>query len=165
MVADELRERRSAIMVKKIELIDALNGDISDEFASAIQYINHAATISGARFIAVQKELLTHATEEMQHATILAEQVAFLGGHPTVQVGAIKTSEDAEEMLEEDLEGEKGAVTRYKARIRSAMDIGEFGLARVLQDILVMEEEHVRDLQAALDLKAVPIAELIEAAG
>ena len=137
-------------MVHKIELIDALNGDIADEFASAIQYINHAATISGARFVAVQKELLTHATEEMQHATILAEQVAFLGGHPTVQVGAIKTSEDPEEMLEEDLEGEKEAVARYKARIRSAMEIGEFGLARVSQDILVMEAWHGRDLQGAL---------------
>ena len=152
-------------MVKKIEVIDALNGDVADEFASAIQYINHAATISGARFIAVQKELLRHATEEMQHATTLAEQVAFLGGHPTVQVGGIKTSEDPEEMLEQDLEGERDAVTRYKARIRSAMEIGEFGLARILQDILVREEEHVRDLQSALDLKAVSIAEMIQTAG
>jgi hypothetical protein len=32
------------------------------------------------------------------------------------------------------------------------MDLGEFGLARVLQDILVMEEEHVKGLQNALGL-------------
>lgn len=30
------------------------------------------------------------------------------------------------------------------------MDLGEYGLARVLQDIIVMEEEHVKDLEMAL---------------
>jgi bacterioferritin len=137
----------------KAELIQALNGDLADEFSSAIQYVNHAALITGARFVAVQKELLIHATEEMQHATTLAEQIVALGGSPTVLVGPRQTSEDSEEMLKQDLEGEKQAVAHYKTRIRSAMEIGEFGLARVLQDILVMEEEHVRDLSAAVDFK------------
>ncbi|HTR68305.1 MAG TPA: ferritin-like domain-containing protein [Terriglobales bacterium] len=151
--------------MNKAELIQALNEDIADEFASAIQYINHASLISGARFVAVQAELLKHATEEMQHATTLAEQVAFLGGRPTVQVGPVKTSEGSEEMLREDLDGEKSAVAHYKVRIRSAMEIGEFGLARVLQDILVMEEEHVRDLQAAVEVRSASFPELITIAG
>ena len=136
----------------KQELIDTLNGEISDEFASAIQYINHASLITGARYSAVQKELLVHATEEMQHATTLADQVAFLGGRPTTDVGPIQTSDDPEEMLKQDLNGERQAVDRYKARIRSAMELGEYGLARILQDILVMEEEHVKDLETALGL-------------
>lgn len=136
----------------KPELIDMLNGDISDEFASAIQYINHASLITGARYSAVQKELLVHATEEMQHATTLTDQVAFLSGRPTTVVGPIHTSDDPEEMLQQDLTGERQAVDRYKARIRSAMELGEFGLARILQDILVMEEEHVKDLETALGL-------------
>jgi len=138
--------------MNKEQLIQALNSDIADEFASAIQYVNHAALITGARFIAIQKELLVHATEEMQHATTLADQVAFLGGTPTTQVATIETSNDPEEMLRQDLNGEKGAVERYKQRIRSAMEIDEFGLARILQDILVMEEEHVKDLETALGL-------------
>lgn len=148
--------------MSKAELINALNADIADEFASAIQYINHASLISGARFVAIQGELLTHATEEMQHATTLAEQVAFLGGRPTVEVAPIKTSDDPEKMLAEDLEGERAAVAHYKTRIRSAMEIGEFGLARVLQDILVMEEEHVRDLQAAVEVKTSSSPKLIK---
>jgi len=144
--------------VSKQELIQALNGDIADEFASAIQYINHAFLISGARFMAVQQELLVHATEEMQHATTLADQVVFLGGRPTTKVAPIKVSDDSEEMLTQDWEEEKEAVARYKAQIGCAMEIGEFGLARILQDILVMEEEHVRDLSSALGLSAQPIA-------
>jgi bacterioferritin len=136
----------------KEQMIDSLNGDLADEFASAIQYINHAALITGARFGSIQKELLVHATEEMQHATTIADQVAFLGGKPSTAVDAVLTSDDPEEMLRQDLQGEQSAVARYKSRIREAMDLGEFGLARVLQDILVMEEEHVKDLQNALGL-------------
>lgn len=136
----------------KEQMIQALNSDIADEFASAIQYINHASLITGARFGSIQKELLVHATEEMQHATTLADQVAFLGGKPTTTVGPIETSDDAEEMLRQDLAGERGAVVRYKERIRAAMEMGEYGLARILQDVLVMEEEHVKDLETALGL-------------
>lgn len=136
----------------KEQMIDLLNEDIAEEFASAIQYINHAALITGARFSSIQKELLIHATEEMQHATTLADQVAFLGGKPATNIAAVHTSDDSEEMLRQDLAGEQDAVKRYKARIRAAMEMGEFGLARVLQDVLVMEEEHVKDLATALGL-------------
>lgn len=83
-------------------MIDALNADISEEFGSAIQYINHASLITGARFSSIQKELLIHAKEEMQHATTLADQVAFLGGRPTTTVGPVRTSDDSEEMLKQE---------------------------------------------------------------
>lgn len=136
----------------KAELIEALNHDIADESASAIQYINHASLITGARYMAVQAELLVHATEEMQHATTLADQIAALGGKPSTEVGPVETSDDPEEMLRQDLAGEKSAVARYKQRIRAAMQLEEYGLARVLQDIIVMEEEHVKDLEMALGL-------------
>ncbi len=125
---------------------------MADEFASAIQYITHASLIIGARFGSIQKELLVHATGELQHATTLAEQVAFWGGKPGTSVDVVLTSDDPEEMLQQDLQGEQGAVARYKSRIREAMDMEEFGLARLLRDILVMEEEHVRDLENALGL-------------
>jgi bacterioferritin len=138
--------------MNKEQLIEALNSDLSEEFASAIQYINHAALITGARFVAVQAELLVHAAEEMQHATTLADHIATLGGRPTTAVARIETSNDSEEMLRQDLAGEKSAVARYKERIRASMNLGEYGLARVLQDIIVMEEEHVKDLEMALGL-------------
>jgi bacterioferritin len=157
-----LNRKENAIMTKQ-DLIDALNLDITDEFASAIQYINHASLISGPEYVSVQKELLVHSTEELFHATILAEQVAFLGGRPAVTVGPICTSASSEEMLQADLEGEKAAVVRYKARIRAAHELGEYGLARVLQDVLVMEEEHVRDLQAAVRRDSTTVPRLVKA--
>jgi bacterioferritin len=132
------------------EMVANLNKDLEWEYQALIQYIQHASLIVGAAYGDIQKELLIHATEEHGHAVSLAEQIAFLGGFPTVDVERRETSPDVVTMLEQDLAGEKYAVQRYKERIRQAEDMQEYGLRRALEDILIMEEEHARDLMAAL---------------
>lgn len=139
------------IMTKK-ELITLLNNDLALEYAAAVQYIQHAAKITGASYQAIQKELIVHANEEIGHAVLLAKQINFLGGDPTADVAKRHGAGTAVKMLEQDLAGEKDAVKRYKARVVQAEKLGEYGLKRVLVDILIMEEEHARDLQAALGL-------------
>ena len=107
----------------------------------------NTSPLSGLSIIA---ELMVHASEEMQHATDLSEQIDWLGGVPAVDVQTIQTSADSTEMLEQDLEGELDAVRRYKERIAEAEALQEYGLRRVLEDILIMEEEHARDLMTVL---------------
>ena len=53
-------------------------------------------------------------------------------------------------MLKQDLWGEDNAITRYKKRIGQAEELKEYGLRRVLEDILIQEEEHKRDIANAL---------------
>jgi bacterioferritin len=137
--------------MEKAELIKLLNEDLAKEYAAAVQYIQHAATMTGAKYQTIQKELVIHATEEIQHANQLAVQIDFLGGVPTIEVDKRYTSEDTKEMLEQDLNGEKGAVARYKARVKQANELGEYGLENVLKNILAMEEEHQQDLETALN--------------
>jgi bacterioferritin len=136
----------------KDELIKLLNIDLSLEYSAAVQYIQHAAKVTGAQFQTIQKELIIHANEEIGHAIILADQIAYLGGDPTVDVGKRYVSDDTPEMLKQDLEGERDAVKRYKERVAQADKLGLFGLKRALEDILIMEEEHERDLKAALGM-------------
>jgi bacterioferritin len=52
--------------------------------------------------------------------------------------------------LNGDLAGELHAIERYKERIAQAEALREYGLRRVLKDILIMEEEHARDLRTVL---------------
>jgi len=92
-----------------------------------------------------------HSNEEHLHAISLSEQIDFLGGVPAVDVAAIGVSPSAKSMLELDLDGELDAIARYKARIAQAEALREYGLRRALEDILIVEEEHARDLQSALD--------------
>ena len=136
--------------ITKNQLLKELNKDLEWEYAAAVQYVQHAATITGPEYDAVQKELLLHSQEEMQHAVTLSDQIAFLGGVPTVDVEAREISPKSKVMLEQDLKGEEYAIRRYKERIGQAEALKEYGLRRALEDILIMEEEHKRDLMTVL---------------
>ena len=137
--------------VTKKKLLQLLNKDLEWEFAAAVQYIQHSATLTGAQYESIIKELVIHSTEEMQHALALSEQIDYLGGVPTVNIEERAISDDSFEMLEQGLRGEADAIRRYKERIEQAELLKEYGLRRVLEDILVMEEEHWRDIKTMLD--------------
>ena len=132
------------------QLVELLNHDLELEYSAAIQYINHSAVMTGAAYGDIIKELKIHTNEEIQHAMILADQIDFLEGKPSVVVGKIHTSEDNQEMLRQDLEGEQDAISRYKIRIEQAEELKEFALAQQLRSILANEQEHAMDLKQAL---------------
>jgi bacterioferritin len=132
------------------KLIELLNKDLELEYSAAIQYINHAAVMTGAAYGDIIKELKIHANEEVGHAMILADQIDYLGGLPSVAVGPIQTSKDNDQMLEQDLAGEEDAIRRYKARVEQAEQLKEFALAQQLRTILAVEQEHAMDIQQAL---------------
>ena len=137
-----------AITQKK--LMELLNKDLELEYSSAIQYINHAAVMTGAAYGDIIKELKIHTNEEIQHAMILADQIDYLGGSPSVKVGEIHTSKGNDKMLQQDLDGEEDAIKRYKVRVEQAEQLKEFALAQQLRNILAMEQEHAMDIKQAL---------------
>ena len=128
------------------KLIIELNKDLEWEYAAAIQYIQHASVMEGAQYDGIQKELIIHSQEEMQHAVMISEQIDFLGGVPTWTVEEIEVSANSLQMLQQDLKGEDNAIDRYKERIYQCEQLREYGLRRVIEDILIQEEEHKRDL-------------------
>lgn len=108
--------------------------------------------ISGAQYNNIRDELAVHVDEEIQHAKQIADQIDYLGGTPEVGVEEIKTSEDAVEMLEQDLAGERDAIKRYKKRIKQSKALDEYDTAQTLKNILITEQEHEMDLMDALNL-------------
>ncbi|MDP3483783.1 MAG: ferritin-like domain-containing protein, partial [Sulfuricella sp.] len=132
--------------ITKKKLLEELNKDLEWEYAAAVQYVQHASAITGAQYESIQKELIIHSHEEMMHAVMLSDQINFLGGVPTVDVEIRVTASDSLAMLKQDLKGEDNAINRYKERIAQAEALKEYGLRRVLEDILIQEEEHKRDL-------------------
>ena len=138
-----------AIITKK-DLINLLNKDLGLEYTAIVQYTQHQGTLKGAMYQTIQKELAIHAQEELQHAIILASQIDYLGGVPTVSVPPAKISKDGITMLKQDLAGENDAIARYIQRIRQAEDLDLYHLAQQLRLILAMEQEHAMDLEQAL---------------
>ena len=136
----------------RAQLIDELNNDLAKEFQALVQYVQHAAAMTGPQYDAIKAELVVHSNEEHAHAISLADQIDFLGGVPGVDVAEARISPDSKVMLEQDLDGELDAIARYRERIAQAEMLQEYGLRRALEDILIVEEEHARDLQDALSL-------------
>jgi bacterioferritin len=81
---------------------------------------------------------------------ILADQIDYLGGSPSVDMGKVLTSKDNDQMLQQDLNGEEDAIRRYKVRIEQAEQLKEFALVQQLRNILATEQEHAMDLKKAL---------------
>jgi bacterioferritin len=136
--------------ITKEELIKLLNVDLSKEYTAIVQYTQHTGVLTGAAYGDIKKELTVHATEELQHALTLADQIDYLGGVPTVDVVPAKISQDNIVMLEQDLEGENDAIARYIQRIEQAEELKLLALSQKLREILIMEQEHAMDLEQAL---------------
>ena len=141
--------------VSREELIARLNEDLAREYQAVIAYVVYSQVLKGAQYMAIAAELEKHAGEELQHALVIAKQIDYLGGMPTVTPGPVRTSEDAEEMLRFDLENENETIRNYRERVRQAEALGEYALAEHIREILVQEQEHQIDLATALG-KDVP---------
>ncbi len=136
--------------VTKEKLLELLNKDLGLEYSACVQYTQHQGVLKGAMYQSIQKELIIHAQEELAHATILVSQIDYLGGTPTVEVPAPKASKDNVKMLEQDLEGENDAISRYIVRVKQAEELNLYHLAQQLRNILATEQEHAMDLEQAL---------------
>jgi len=134
----------------KEEFIAKLNKALEWEYAAAIQYIQHAAVITGPEYDSIAKELVVHANEEIAHAVQVSTAISDLGGVPTIDVEKREISANSKTMLEQDLAGEELAIKLYKELITIAEELGEYGIRRVMEDILMQEEEHRRDILNSL---------------
>ena len=136
--------------ITKEKLVELLNKDLGLEYMACVQYTQHQGVLKGAMYQSIQKELIIHAQEELAHATILANQIDYLRGFPTVDMPVPKVSKDSVKMLKEDLDGENDAIQRYIARIKQAEELNLYHLAQQLRTILAVEQEHAMDIEQAL---------------
>lgn len=132
------------------QLIDLLNEDLAREYQAIIAYVNYSQVIKGPEYMNIAGELETHAAEELSHALIVAKQIDYLGGMPTVEPKPVKTSDDVREMLRFDLDNENETIRNYRQRVRQCEALGEYALAEKIRGILVQEQEHQIDLATAL---------------
>lgn len=136
--------------ITKEKFLELLNRDLGLEYAACVQYTQHQGVLKGAMYQSIQKELIIHAQQELAHATILAAQIDYLGGFPTVEMPMPKSAKDNVKMLQQDLDGENDAIARYIVRVKQAEELNLYHLAQQLMNILAMEQEHAMDLEQAL---------------
>jgi bacterioferritin len=136
--------------ISRQQLIDALNEDLAREYQAIIAYVVYSQVIKGAAYMSIAAELEKHAKQELEHALVIAKQIDYLGGTPTVSPKPVRTSEKSEDMLRFDLDNENETIRNYRERVRQCEELGEYAMAEHIREILVNEQEHQIDLATAL---------------
>ncbi len=153
------------------ELMTLLNQALARELQVSVQYmLQHAmgagqwSAVSGKTAASVQaKFIASHASvylpgsslkktaiTEMRHAEGIAERITLLGGEPTTQPAPITLDKGAKEMLENDVEQERGAIDLYRRIIDVAGKDNDAVTRGLFQSILADEEKHHRVFSALL---------------
>jgi bacterioferritin len=141
--------------VSRSKLIELLNQDLSREYQAIIGYVVYSQVLKGAEFMTIAGELEKHAAQELSHALIIANQIDYLGGMPTVEPKIVRTSEKATQMLQFDLENETETIRNYRERVRQCEELGEYAMGEQIREILIDEQDHQIALATALG-KSVP---------
>jgi len=136
--------------ISRAQLIEKLNEDLSREYQAIMAYVIYSQVLKGPEYMAIARELETHAEQELAHALKVSKAIDYLGGMPTTKVLPVKVSDDPRVMLRADLENETTTIRNYRERIQQCEMLHEYAIAEEIRQILVEEQEHQIDLATAL---------------
>ena len=128
------------------KVIKLMNEGLEMEYASQIQYLTQAAITKGPYaegLIARFKEI---ASDEAEHAEILRQRIAALGGTPTTRVGEIQVHPDSLKAVQINLKYEKETVEFYR-KILNLIPADHPILYEAIEHVLEDSEEHVEELE------------------
>ena len=134
------------------KLLQALNGLLADELGAINQYMVHAEMVENWGYMKLGKMLQTRAVTEMKHAEKLIGRILFLEGTPIVsKLSDIHIGADVPKQFANDLASENGAVAKYNATIKLAVEVGDNATKEILDAILNDEDAHVNEIEEHLD--------------
>ncbi len=139
--------------MSKTKIVEVLNQDRADELAAIMQYMGHHYEGEGMESPGIIDMFKSVALDEMKHAEILAERIAYLGGKPTQTPSAIKRGGALKKMVQDDLAAENGAIKQYKEHIKLCDELDDTTTRRMLEGILADEEGHADGWETVLGIK------------
>ena len=134
-----------------------LNEALATELVCVLRYKRHYFMAKGIHSDSIKAEFMEHATEEMNHADLIAKRITELGGEPDFSPDRLSERSHAEyvagttlkSMLKEDLIAERVAIESYREMIAYLGD-NDPTTQRMLKEILASEEGHAEDLASLL---------------
>ncbi len=140
------------------QAVDVLNTALATEIVCVLRYKRHYFMAKGIAKDAVAGEFQQHASEEQQHADMIAERITQLGGEPNFNPEGLATRSHSEykegenlvDMIKENLVAERVAIESYREMVRFFGD-NDPTTRRMIEEILSVEEEHANDMVDLLE--------------
>ncbi len=135
------------------DIIALLNEQLTAELTAINQYFLHSKMQQDWGFDRMAKKSRDESFDEMRHAERLTERILFLEGLPNYQkIGTLRIGQTILEQLRSDLQIELEAVARLRPGIELMRSRGDITSARLFEEILEDEEEHIDYLETELGL-------------
>ncbi|MFC5747031.1 bacterioferritin [Actinomadura rugatobispora] len=135
------------------EIIGLLNEQLTAELTAINQYFLHAKMQENWGYVRLAKYTRDESFDEMKHAERITDRILFLEGLPNYQkLGTLRIGQTVVEQLKADLQVELEAVARLRPGIELMRSRGDVTSARIFEDILADEEEHIDHLETELSL-------------
>jgi bacterioferritin len=134
-------------------IVDALNASLATELVCELRYRAHYHAAQDLGELNAAAEFLEHAEQERAHGQRLAERIAQLGGAPDFNPATLRSRSHAAftgpgpvtQMIDDNLIAERVAIMIYTELVRWLGDRDPTS-RRLVEDILMQEEEHADDL-------------------
>jgi bacterioferritin len=137
------------------QVIQHLQAQLKNELTATNQYFLHYRILKHWGFDRLAKKEYEESIGEMKHADKLMERILFLDGLPNLQdLGKLMVGEDVPEILDCDLQSERGAQATIKAGIAHCESVRDYVSREILATILEDTEEHIDWLETQIDLLA-----------
>ena len=135
------------------QVIQHLQAQLRNELTATNQYFLHYRILKHWGFDALAKKEYEESIGEMKHADRLMERILMLGGLPNLQdLGKLLVGESVPEVLECDLQSERGAQSAVKDGIAHCETVRDYVSRELLAAILTDTEEHIDFLETQLDV-------------
>ena len=136
-------------------VVQLLQAQLKNELTAINQYFVHYRMFKHWGFERMAKKEYEESIGEMKHADRLMERILMLDGLPNLQdLGKLLVGEDVPEILNGDLQSERGAQATIKAGIAACEQAQDYVSREILQHILEDTEEHIDFLETQIDLLA-----------
>lgn len=131
--------------------IDILNRILELELAGVVRYTHYSLMIFGYNRIPIVSWLKSNADESLAHAYKAGELVTWLGGHPSLKIGALLETHkhDIGDILRESLEQERSSLDTYYELLHLA-EGKNVALEEYAREMIMLEEQHQDEINKML---------------
>ncbi|GAA3727003.1 bacterioferritin [Gordonia hankookensis] len=135
------------------EVIALLNEQLTSELTAINQYFLHSKMQANWGLTEIAGKSRAESIEEMHHAETLTDRILFLEALPNYQkILPLRIGQTLREQFESDMAVEIEVVERLRPGISMCRGKGDITSAKILEDILKDEEDHIDYLETQLEL-------------